>query len=325
MPTDVNNVAEPSAAAVADGWDENGTPIVTHKPEPPKKEDSAASATPAKQANPEKSAEPGAAKSANQEGGPKPKAKPSAEERISQLTAERKAAEDRANDLDKRLKELEAKAAPKVEPAKAKEEPPKRPNPFTWTGTQEEFDKAMDKYEEYRDAQVAARTRQEQAQSETQKAMNEMLKQATVKHPDAKEKIVAAATEVMGEKTPFFVKAFVNESEVIGELLYTLADSVTLNNLLETAKTNPGKALRVLRDMEVDVQKALSKPEVKPEVKSEAKAEDKAPEAKPRAPKPPSEVGGRGAATEDAASAAARDGKFSDFDAEMRRRYMRAS
>lgn len=311
---DVNKTADTSAAvAIADNWDEHGTPIVTPKPEPPKKsEEPAASESPASKAKPEKDAEPGAAKPE-----PKPKAKPSAEERISQLTAERKAAEDRASDLERQLREAKSTTtAPKVEPAKAKE-PPKRPNPFTWTGTQEEFDKAMDQYEEYRDSQVAARTRQEQVIGEAQKSMTEMLKQATAKHPDAEEKIKSATTEIMG-KAPLFVQSFVNDSEVLGDLLYTLADQTTLNNLLETAKANPGKALRVLRDMELDIQKALSKPvEVKPA--------EKAPEVKPRAPKPPSEIGGRGAATEDAGMAAARDGKFSDFEVEQQRKYFRAS
>jgi len=319
MPVDEKIVVEPSATtAVADTWDENGTPIVSKKPEPPKKEESAASATPATAAKPEeKHAEPGAAK---QEPKPKePKAKLTAEERISQLTAERKAAEDRASDLDRRLKELEAKAAPKVE-SKPKE-PLKRPNPFTWKGTPEEYEAAMDEYEKQRDSEAVMRTRQEQAKSETQKAMNAMMDEAAKKHPDAKEKIIAATTEVMSEKTPLYIKAFINDSEVLGELLYTLSDSTTLNNLLETAKTNPGKALRVLRDMELDVQKAL----LKPEVKVEAKPEEKTPETKPRAPRPPSEVGGRGAATEDAATAAARDGNFSAFDAEQKRRYMRTN
>jgi hypothetical protein len=311
---DANNAAQPSSAAgqVADNWDENGRPIVTKKAEPPKTEEPAASETPASKAKPEeKSAEPGAAK---QE--PKPKAKPSAEERISQLTAERKAAEDRAKDLEERIRNLEAAAKPpaKTGPAKPKE-PPKRPNPFTWKGTPEEYEAALEEYEQHRDSQVAARTRQELQQSEAQKSMGEMLKQATAKHPDAEQKIKSATTEIM-TKAPQYVQAFVNDSEVLGDLLYTLADQTTLNNLLETAKTNPGKALRVLRDMELDIQKDLSKP-------PEAKSEEKVPEPKPRAPKPPSEVGGRGAATEDAAVAAARDGKFSDFDAEMSRKHFR--
>jgi len=313
MPVDEKTVAEPSAAAaIADNWDETGRPIVIKKPEPPKKEEPAAS-DPPKVAKPEeKHAEPGAAKQET-----KPKAKPNAEERISQLTAERKAAEDRANDLERQLREAKAApaTAPKVE-SKPKE-PPKRPNPFTWTGTQEDFDKAMDEYEAHRDSLAVARVRQEQAQTEAQKSMSEMLKQATAKHPDAAEKIKTATSEIVG-KAPLFVQSFVNDSEVLGDLLYTLADPTTLSNLLETAKTNPGKALRVLRDMELDITKALSNP---PEVKPE----EKAPEPKPRAPKPPSEVGGRGAATEDAATAAARDGKFSDFEAEQQRKYFRAS
>jgi hypothetical protein len=315
MNTDANNAAAPSSAvtAVADNWDEHGTPIVTKQSEPPKKsEESAASAPPAKTAKPEeKSAATGAVKQET-----KPKAKPSAEERIAELVADRNTHKQRADDLDKRLHDLESKAAPapKVE-SKAKE-PPKRPNPFTWTGTQEDFDKAMDAYEEYRDSQVAARTRQEQAQTETQKSMTEMLKLATAKHPDAEEKIKTATTEIMS-KAPLFVQSFVNDSEVLGDLLYTLADTTTLNNLLDTAKTNPGKALRVLRDMELDISKALVKPE--------AKSEEKAPEPKPRAPKPPSEVGGRGAATEDAATAAARDGNFSAFDAAQWGRHAKAS
>lgn len=320
MPQDVNAVVEPSAttSAVADGWDEHGTPIVTKKPEPPKKGEPAAPAAPAKEAKPEKPADSGAAK---QE--PKPKGKPTAEERISQLTAERKAAEDRNKDLEERIRSLEAAAKPpaKAESAKPKEAP-KRPNPFTWTGTQEDFDKAMDEYEQYRDSQVAARTRQEQQQVEAQKSMQEVLKQTTAKHPDAAEKIKSATTEIMG-KAPLFVQSFVNDSEVLGELLYTLADQTTLGNLLETAKTNPGKALRVLRDMELDIQKALKTEEIPP--KQEAKPKEEAPETKPRAPKPPSEVGGRGAATEDAAVAAAKDGNFGAFDIEMRRRQFRAS
>ncbi len=318
MSDDAKIVGETSApTAVADNWDANGTPIVTKKIEPPKTEEPAASATPAKKVEPEKSAEPG---TANEER--KPKAKPTAEARIAELTAERKAEKDRADALEERLRKLESAAqpTPKAEPAKA-EEPPKRPNPFTWKGTQEEFDTAMDKYEEYRDTQVAARTRQEQAQSEAQKSMAEMMKQAAARHPDAEQKIKSATNEIMAESVPMFVKAFVNDSEVLGDLLYTLADETTRNNILETAKTNPGKALRVLRDMELDIQKALAKPEPK----DQAKSKEEAPEPKPRAPKPPSEVGGRGASSEDADVAAAKDGNFGAFEAEQRRKYMRAS
>lgn len=141
--------------------------------------------------------------------------------------------------------------------------------------------------------------------STAHKSVSEEVRQATVRHPDAAEKIKAATTEVMSDKTPFFVKAFINDSEVLGELLYTLADATTLNNLLETAKANPGKALRVLHSMELDVQRALSK--------------QKAPEVRPRAPKPPSEVGGRAAATDDDRTNG--EMSFAEVDRKMRQAY----
>jgi hypothetical protein len=140
----------------------------------------------------------------------------------------------------------------------------------------------------------------------TRESMSAEVKQATIRHPDAKEKIFSAAGEIMADRTPLFVKAFVNESEVIGELLYTLSDSTTLNKVIETAKANPGKAMRVLHDMELDIRKALSN--------------EKTSRAKPRAPRPPVEVGGRGAAGDDSTFGS---GNFSDFSTRQSQRYGR--
>jgi hypothetical protein len=255
----------------------------------------------------------------------KPKAKPSAEERISELTALRKAAEtERDSERQAREaaeKELEdwrsgRKRAEEKKPEPAKKEPPERPNLRTWTGTQEEFDAAMDEWQGLRDAQIRAATLAEQVQAENKRSMGEMMQRMTAKHPDAEQQIKSAAAIIMA-KAPAFVQVFVNESDAIGPLLYKLSDATTLSNLLETSKTNPGKALRILRDMELD---ALSK---STEPKTEGRPEEKAPEVRPRAPKPPSEVGGRGAATEDAATAAARDGNFGAFEAEQKRRHFR--
>lgn len=140
-------------------------------------------------------------------------------------------------------------------------------------------------------------------------AMDAELKQATVRHPDAREKIVAATAEIMADRTPFFVKTFVDESPVIGELLYLLADQTTLSKLIETAKANPGKALRILHDMELDIRKALST-----EKTSESRA-------KPRAPRPPVEVGGRAAVGDDGTRG---DENFASFSHKMEQRYRHA-
>ena len=140
--------------------------------------------------------------------------------------------------------------------------------------------------------------------STAHKSVSEVMRQAAVRHPDAVEKILAATNDVM-TKAPMFMKSFINDSEVLGELLYTLADQITLTNLLETAKTNPGKALRVLRDMELDVKKALSNaPEMRP---------------RPRAPRPPTELAARGAAGDDDRTNG--EMSFRDVDRKMRQMY----
>ena len=49
-------------------------------------------------------------------------------------------------------RERTREAAPKLpakEPEPAKAEAPKRPNPFNWKGTQEEYDAAMEVYEKH--------------------------------------------------------------------------------------------------------------------------------------------------------------------------------
>ncbi len=253
---------------------------------------------------------------------PKPKAKPTAEARIAELTAERKAAET-ARDSERQAREAAEKeledwhsGRKRAEEKKAEPAKKERPNARTWTGTQEEFDAAMDEWQRLRDAQVRAATLAEQAQAETNKSMGEMMQRMAAKHPGAEERIKSAAAIIMAE-APAFVQVFVNESDAIGQLLYKLGDATTLGNLLEVAKANPGRALRILRDMELD---ALSR---STEPITEAKPEERAHEVRPRAPKPPSEVGGRAAATEDAGISAARDGNFGAFDAEQKRRNFR--
>src|SRR5690348_7601097 len=158
MSEDVNKAAETSAAvAVAepmqfDDWDENGTPIVTEKNQP-KKQEAAPAEKPAKEAKSENEAESETATTQGKKER-KPGEKLNRDERISQLTAEK-------NKLEAELKaerERSREAAPKP-PAKETEpekqvEAPKRPNPFDWTGTKEEFNAAMERWEEYRDAQT---------------------------------------------------------------------------------------------------------------------------------------------------------------------------
>jgi hypothetical protein len=93
-------------------------------------------------------------------------------------------------------------------------------------------------------------------------------------------------------------------------------------DLIQTAKTNPALAIRKIVLTEHLIQQELDKAAKVAKVETKAPDSEKtAPEPKPRAPKPPAEVGGRGAASEDAAVSAARNGNFAAFEAEMSRKY----
>lgn len=310
---DENIVAEPSAAATPvtyDNWDASGKPIVSKPPEPPPKQESEPAPTPEKKATPEpegkSAAESGTAPKQEKKG------KQTAEERIAELVSDR-------NRLEERLRKLETAPQPTSERKESAKpaELPKRPNPFKWTGTPEEFEQAQDAWEKHLRAQSVAEDRQFQQYQQIQQQTAELLKQTAVKYPDAETKVKATVTELVA-KAPEFVQRFVNDSEIVTDLLYALSDEKTLNNVLEMAKTNPSKVLRVLRDMELDIQKAV-KPAAKIESREPEKKASPDPD-KPRAPKPPSEVGGRGTNLEDAQVAAARTGDFRTFEAEENRR-----
>lgn len=325
-------VAESSAATGTqfDTWDKDGTPIVSKKPDV--KAESSTAAEPAKEVHSEpegkSAAESEPAKP--QEKVRKPGEKKSAEERIAELTAELKTLR---GDLER------SKSQRATEPAKEPEKKADQPSnyvewrkafkPREWiekwtkdnpTATYEDAVSALADYQseirdKYRQLEEAVKVGRERA--------NQQLKKTLEKYPDAEPKIreTAKALNAMPEELRF-VRFFIDDSEVMTDLLYTLSDPATLDNLLETAKTRPGKALRVLRDMELEITKAVSAPEKKIEGKSETDKPKETPaEPKPRAPKPPPEVGGRGTAAVDEEEAAARANDYKRQEAAMNRRY----
>lgn len=340
MNKDVNTPAgEPSAPVHFDAWDDKGNPIVKAKSEP-SKQDSAPAVSEEKSEKPEakaeSAAESGAAKEDKQEK-PQKRDKLSAEERIAQLEATidriRKDAgiEERVRALESRPKETSEKVSEKKDaPPPTYAEWRKTFKPKDWIehyikeNPDASYEDAVAAVADYQSDVRDAYRRHEEAGRQAQQKMTEVLKTATEKYKDdagVEAKIKQTAKDVWSE-APEYVRSFIGDSEVIGDLLYTLSDRTTLNNLLETAKANPGKALRVLRDMELDVQKAVTKDAAKSAEKPEVKTEKKTPvETKPDLPKPPSEVGGRGAVTEDPLVSAAKANDFRAFDAEQTRRF----
>ena len=131
-----------------------------------------------------------------------------------------------------------------------------------------------------------------------------------------------AYKEIMESGIDMPVLAVLGSSEYLPHLMYTLGPETA--DFIALAKANPIAAIRKAVLMEgliaAELKKTAEPKEAKPEVKAESKPEP-SPEPKPRAPKPPTEVGGRGAPAERADLAAARAGNFRDFDAEMKRKY----
>jgi hypothetical protein len=120
---------------------------------------------------------------------------------------------------------------------------------------------------------------------------------------------------------------------VLVDLLYVLrSDDKAWTDFLVLAKQNPGAAIRKLVTTEALVREQLKANSGKkaPErandgkfQKTDADAEktpDAAAEPKPRAPKPPTEVGGRAAGTGDELVTAAKANDFRSFEAEEWRR-----
>lgn len=337
MPDTDVAVAESSAAAGTqfDGWDKEGTPIVTKKPDA-KPAESSTAAEPAKAAHSEpegkSAAESEAAKS--QEKTRKPGEKKSAEERISELTAEIKTLR---GDLE-RSKSQRA-AEPAKEPEKKAEQPAnyadwrKAFKPREWvekwtkdnpTATYEDAVSALADYQ----SDIRDKYRQiEQLRQQGVERAHQQLKKTVEKYPEAATKVEEAAKAINTAANAnggqlAFVRGFIDASDVMTDMLYILSDSTTLENLLETARTDPNKAVRALAKMELEIQGLLAKPAEK-KTESEAKPKDKETpaEPKPRAPKPPPEVGGRGTAGVDEEEAAAQGNDFKRLDAAMSRRH----
>jgi hypothetical protein len=350
---DEKTVAEPSAAAGAeftqyDSWDEHGTPIVTKKPDQPKtSEEPAASASSAKETDsgPKGKSAADAETATSQENQKdkkerKPGEKKSADERIAELIAENKRLKESSAERDRSRSEKttqsdaktdsDAKPEVKTEASSAKDAPPatyadwrKAFKPKEWIeqwakdNPSAGYEDAVAALGDFQ-ADMRARYQQfEQLQQQGRERAAEMLRKTVEKYPDAEAKVKQTATSLMQPEVPPFVKALIDESEVMTDLLYTLSDPTTLKNFLDTARTKPGKAIRVLRDMELEITKAVTKSAAsdKNEKSDKSEKSDTPAEPKPRAPKPPSEVGGRGTGHEDAAVAAARSGDYRAFEA----------
>jgi hypothetical protein len=349
------------------GWDDKGTPIVIP---PPSKQDSA----PASKKNaavpdsaPDEKEKPkdavSASDSATDKDTQKPHRKPEdyGEKRFQELANENKTLKQRLEALERGKSSDEKRDTQQVsQPAKEEVKVPGL-KPFL----DQFFAKPENKGKLYedgveawqtareaeRDKQTEQRIRQQIRQENDTKEMLSKLADVKTRYPDAQEKVLATNETIATDaRIPAAVKAILNDSPVLLDLLYVLGgDSAELKKFTDLCKSDPGAAIRKLVTTEALVQEQLkgksaadkspnkddkdgadktgkTTPERGEDGKFKSSDEndgkDGASETnQPRVPKPHSEVGGRGTASvsEEAAAAAAND--FKAMDAAMTRRY----
>jgi hypothetical protein len=168
-----------------------------------------------------------------------------------------------------------------------------------------------------------AEQKREQQTTQQREALNKQVAEARTRYADYDTVTKPLIGEMLKPDIPREVFAVINDSPVLADLLYTIGGTeATKADFLDACRTNPGKALRVALLMEQEIVKELGKGKAGAKKDGEAEAEAAPVTPKPRAPKPPAEVGGRGAPGEDPRISAAEAGNFAAFAAEETRRVM---
>lgn len=312
---------------------ENAKAVARHKGDPePKPESTPAASEQDETSEPEKGkkAAPASEAGDKQE---KPK-RDDANSRIRELIAERKQLEARLEALEKGQKQdvkAESAPAPKKEQPKGLEAP-KKPNlnDFTGENAWKEYEDARDKYfEDLADYKAQTRLQehlQRQREEATQRELNTQIDKASERYGDeTRTTIGSAADALMADDIPGVVKALVNDSEVMIDLLYTAGSNPDeLQAFVNLAKSNPSAAVRKLVLMEGMVKDALAKGGQSetnaPERDSSGKFVSEKPKPSTKAPAIGTEVSGRGSAPPDPSETAVKTGDFKAFrDAENRK------
>lgn len=318
-------VAATSAAAAEpaftqfDGWDEEGTPVVSKKAETPKPAEAEAAA--AEETTTEEKLEAESGKKPTQE----TRRKPDAETRIKELAAETKRLKQ---ELEEARKPKETKA--ESSPARQDEQKPAQPEATRPKPKLDEKDpdgkQKYASYEDYQEAltdwkveqKLAARDREQQVAQQSQKWLQE-INEARGRYADYDTVAVPLVADLMKPDISDSVRSVLMASPVLADLLYTIGGTeASRADFLDACRTDPGKAVRVAVLIEQEIKAELGKGKAKKEGEGEPEAAPAAP--KPRAPKPPAEVGGRGAPGEDALMSAAKANDFRSFEAEQNRR-----
>jgi hypothetical protein len=347
------------------GWDEQGTPIRVER-EAPKKADSATAAEEKDKTKPDsstgekkdkKTADTASDSATDTEQKRKQRTSEDTERRINELLDELKTVRRERDDLKSGKTSDTRESKPASQPAAEAKIPPLKQFLKEYFAKPDnkgkEYEDGVDAWQTLRDAeaskQLEQRIRQQIAAEAVQRDVANRVTEAKKLYPDFDQRIGPAVNAIKDDaQIPFAVKTVIDQSPVFEHLLYVLGEPATLKDIIATAKSNPGAALRKILLTEQLVVAELAKAKGKGKTGEEAKGDegkgedgkektgergrdesgkftsdkkdDAASETKPRAPKPPSEVGGRGTASEDGLRTAAAANDFGAFEKEQNRR-----
>jgi hypothetical protein len=305
-----------------DGWDEDGTPVVTKKAETSKPEAADSASADDSKETPDDAADSAA------KNGQKNKRKPDVEERFKKLTETHKTeVESLRRELEELRKGKETKAdSSTAKPAVQKPDapPPTRPKPALDAKGPDgkplyaSHDAYYEDLADWKVEQTLAKNqRAAEATAQLEKTA-QSIKDAQAKYPDFKEKAAPLVNEISKGDCDPMAFSRLNRSPHLSDVLYTIGSNAeSAADFMAAMRTDPGKAIEVIVLMEHEIAKELGKG--KPAAKA-GDAETTSARPKPRAPSPPPEVGGRGATGDDPALSAAKAGNFREFEAEQRRR-----
>jgi hypothetical protein len=246
------------------------------------------------------------------------KPKPTAEERIAQLE----------QTIEKIRKGAGLETKTQAEPSPAKPEPKPqpqytRPKPTT-DDKDEKGNPKYSTYEDYVEDLADWKAEQRIAQQERERVAREQAREFKSKVSEAKgryenfdEVVQPALTAIVSDEAiPQVVKVMLNDSEVLPDLLFTIGSKPEeLASFVKMAKQNTGKALRYIALTESLIQEELAAPKAPPKVEKPA-------EPVTKAPKPPSEVGGRGTAPADTEEEAVKANDYRKASAAWNRRLL---
>jgi hypothetical protein len=283
-----------------DEWRNTGNLPEKDKP----KTEEAASSDPSKEATSEEAPESEPGKHTQES-----RRKPGAEARIGELTSRVKQLEKDLEDARRPKQETKADPSP-AKPANYQEwrkefRPAKWIEEYASQNPEASYEEANAAMADHL-ADVRDQFRNfEQQQNAQQQSLNAKVNEARARYGERFDEVLQPTlnTIVSDAGVNPNVKAMLNDSDVIADLIYTLgSDSATLAKFLSMAKSEPGKAIRYLAVVENGIIEELSKNTARND-KGQFSSEKETPAPAKRGPEsaaePPISIGNRGAGTMD--------------------------